>query len=957
MAVAPFQKAEAEEPPEVSRLLEEFDDVFPDELPGGLPPARPWDHRIDVLPESTPPYRPPYRLSPGETEELKRQLDDLLEKGFIRPSSSPYAAPVIFVKKKDGTLRACQDYRPLNRITKKDRYPLPIIDDLLDSLRGSVFFSKLDLRSGYHQIRVAPEDVHKTVFSSKFGHYEFLVLPFGLCNAPATFMRAMDNVFAQDRSFVKVFLDDVLVHSPSFEQHLVDLRKTLTRLRDSKYYAKREKCEFLRTEIAFLGHSVSRRGVATDPDKLEVLKEWPVPSSQTAVRSFLGFAGYYQRFVRNFSGLAAPLSELTKKDSTFTWDEKHQEAFEAVKTALIEAPVLVVPDPNKPYVLETDASGIALGAALSQESDGYMCPVSFMSRKLDTHQRNYPAHELELLSVHEALKKWRHLLAGGPRVKVITDSSTVKSALSQKDLSPKLARYSLTFADYDLEFVHRPGRDHTVADALSRVNINSVSFSVSDYEQDPFFASIYSALAASDPSPNSISFERQYYLKNNLLFKRDKKDRICVPKGQREPLLIAHHDAPSAAHRGRDKTYGSLASLYFWPRMFADVEAYVNSCHVCQRIKPASSAMQAPLLPLHVPRCPWEAISMDFITGLPTIRGFDAVWVVVDRLSKMCHLTPTKSTASAADTANLFIQNIFRLHGLPRSIVSDRDPKFTGRFWQTFFSALETKLKLSTAYHPQSDGQSERTIRTVEQLLRGLAGELPSWLDALPLAEYAHNSSVHSSTGATPFEVVFGFNPPHPDPLFATITDVSDVSSFLVDLDVRISKARDAIATAQVNQILSVNKLKVRPQIQVGQEVFLSTKNIPLKDRSPKLCDRWIGPYSVTRLAGSNAVELDLPSELNIHPVFNLDKVKPAVEPHPDFPRRSSDSPGPLLIDSHEEFEVDRILKKRDSQGIDEFLVRWKGYGPEHDLWLPRCDLSNASELLREYESLLPGGM
>jgi len=956
---------------DVKEVLSEFADVFPDDLPAGLPPSRPFDHKIDLMPGSSPPSRPPYRLSPGETEELRKQLDDLLEKGFIRPSSSPYAAPVIFVKKKDGTLRACQDYRPLNALTVKDRYPLPLIDDLLDGLRGSSIFSKLDLRSGYHQIRVAEEDIPKTAFVSKFGHFEFLVLPFGLCNAPSSFMRAMDSVFENDKEFVKVFLDDILVHSSSRSEHLNHLRSVLGRLRQSRFFAKRSKCEFAKASVSFLGHTVSKHGVATDHDKLEVVRTWPTPKSVSDVRSFLGFAGFYQRFVKNFSRLAAPLSALTKKEVPFQWTDSEQVAFDNVKQALVSAPILAIPDPSRPYVLETDASGIALGAVLSQASESdSVRPVSFMSRKLNVHEARYPAHELELLAVHDALMKWRHLLAGGPKVKVLTDNISVKYALSQKGLTGRRARWAMHFADFDLEIVHRAGSENTLADALSRIDLNASTFDqepsslpIPEYENDKFFWPIVQALKAPQNSANKISFARSYSLVDGkFLFLEDETRRLCVPKEGllKQSIFRTFHDSPTAAHPGRDKTYSSIKKGYFWPGMYEEIRQYVTSCVVCQRTKPASSSLSAPLKPLEIPKRPWESVSMDFVTSLPeTDDGYNTIFAVVDRLTKMAHFVPTVSSASAADVANLFVANIFKLHGLPKSIVSDRDPKFTGELWKTLWSALEVDLKMSTAYHPQSDGQTERTIRTLEQYLRALVTPDKSWLDALPLAEYAYNSSVHSSTKATPFELMYGFTPPPPDHLFATWTDVQEVSDILLDWRVRMDRARDNIASAQVHQIVVANQSARVPSFVLGQEVFLSTKDLNLKSNpSPKLRPRWIGPFKISRLAGENAVELQLPPEIKIHPVFNYDRLKPSIAPPPGFPERETPPSEPILIDGSLEFEVDRILKHRTNHRRAEYLVRWKGYGEEHDSWVSELDLQNAPDILRSFkESSEPGGM
>lgn len=354
--------------PEEQRILEDFKDVFPDKLPIGLPPQRDVDHEIILFPGVKPPSRAPYRMSVKELEELKKQLDENLKHGFIRPSRSPFGSPVLFVKKKDGSMRLCVDYRALNKITVKNKYPLPLISDLLDQLQGAKIFSKIDLRSGYHQIRIAENDISKTAFRTRYGHFEFLVLPFGLTNAPATFMHLIQKIFHSylDR-FVVVYLDDILVYSRSRDEHEEHLRTVLQVLRENKLYAKLNKCAFYRTEIEFLGHVISADGVYMEKNKMQDIKGWPQPKSVHEVRSFLGLAGFYRKFIKNFSQISSAMTDLLKKDSKFKWTERHQEAFESLKKAVSSAPVLIIPDPKLPFVVSTDASGYAIGATLSQD--------------------------------------------------------------------------------------------------------------------------------------------------------------------------------------------------------------------------------------------------------------------------------------------------------------------------------------------------------------------------------------------------------------------------------------------------------------------------------------------------------------------------------------------------------------------------------------------------------------
>ena len=412
--------------PSVSDIPTVSDDVFLEEL-SGLPPHREIEFAIDVVPGSTPTSITPYRMAPLDLKELKLQLQELLEKGFIRPSVSPWGAPVLFVKKKDGTLRLCIDYRQLNKLTVKNKYLLPRIDDLFDQLKGASIFLKINLRSGYHQLRIKDVDVHKTTFRTRYRHYEFLVIPFGLTNAPTAFMDLMNRVFRPYvDQFVVVFIDDILVYSKDQENHDAHLQVVLETLRKEQLYAKLSKCEFWLNEVSFLGHLVSEEGIRVDPRKIEVIIGWKPPRNVKKVRSFLGLAGYYKRFVKWSSMTAAPMRRLLKKNVKFEWSEKFQVSFDKLKAFLTEAPVLTQPTYGKKYVIFSDSSLNGLGCVLLQEGK----VVTYASRQLNPHENNYSTHDLELAAIVFALKIWRHDLY---EVKcfIYTDHKSLKYLPSQ----------------------------------------------------------------------------------------------------------------------------------------------------------------------------------------------------------------------------------------------------------------------------------------------------------------------------------------------------------------------------------------------------------------------------------------------------------------------------------------------------------------------------------------------
>jgi hypothetical protein len=408
-------------------IVQEFSDVFPEDV-SDVPPEREVEFTIDLVPGTSPVSMAPYRMSASELGELKKQLEELLEKKFIRPSVSPWGAPVLLVKKKEGTMRLCIDYRQLNKVTIKNKYPLPRIDDLMDQLVGACVFSKIDLRSGYHQIRVKAEDIPKTAFRTRYGHYEYAVMPFGVTNAPGVFMEYMNRIFHSYLDhFVVVFIDDILIYSKTEEEHAEHLRIVLETLREKKLYAKLSKCEFWMKEVCFLGHVISSGGIAVDPAKVDAVLQWGTPESVTEIRSFLGLAGYYRRFIEGFSKLALPLTKLTRKDQAFVWDGDCERSFQELKKRLTTAPVLTLPDVNESFVVYCDASKMGLGGVLMQKGK----VVAYASRQLKVHEKNYPTHDLELAAVVFVLKVWRHYLYGS-RFEVFSDHKSLKYLFDQK---------------------------------------------------------------------------------------------------------------------------------------------------------------------------------------------------------------------------------------------------------------------------------------------------------------------------------------------------------------------------------------------------------------------------------------------------------------------------------------------------------------------------------------------
>ncbi|KAK9079891.1 hypothetical protein SSX86_001564 [Deinandra increscens subsp. villosa] len=581
-------------------VVQEFKDVFLDDLPG-LPPDRDVEFKIDLVPNAKPVAKAPYRLAPAELQELKTQIQELLDKGFIRPSVSPWGAPVLFVKKKDGSMRMCIDYRELNKLTVKNKYPLPIIDDLFDQLQGAKWFSKIDLRSGYHQLKVKEEDVPKTAFRTRYGHYEFLVMSFGLTNAPAAFMDLMNRVCKPmlDKSVI-VFIDDILVYSRNEAEHAKHLREVLERLREEKLYAKFSKCAFWLKEVQFLGHVIGAEGVMVDPAKIEAVTKWEPPKNPTEVRSFLGLAGYYRRFIQDFSKIALPMTKLTRKDTKFVWGDDQEKAFKSLKQKLTQAPVLTLPEGTEDMVVYSDASKLGLGCVLMQRGK----VIAYGSRQLKVTEQNYPTHDLELAAVVFALKIWRHYLYG-VKCTIFTDHKSLKYFFEQKELNMRQRRWLETIKDYDCEIHYHPGKANVVADALSRkgdytpIRVRSMKLVVTS----DLITKIKEAQVEAIKSENQRK-ERIVGQVKNLVEEesgiKTRFGRIWVPNAceVKNLLLDEAHKSRYSIHPGATKMYHDLKHDYWWPGMKRDIVKYVGKCLTCSQVKAEHQKPYGKLQPL-----------------------------------------------------------------------------------------------------------------------------------------------------------------------------------------------------------------------------------------------------------------------------------------------------------------------------------------------------------------------
>ena len=714
-------------------------------------------------------------------------------------------------------------------------------------------------------------------------------MPFGLTNAPSTFMRLMNEVLrAFIGRFVVVYFDDILIYSKSLEEHLDHLRAVFSALRDARLFGNIEKCTFCTDRVAFLGYVVTAQGIEVDKAKVEAIQSWPTPNSVTQVRSFLGLAGFYRRFVKDFSTIAAPLNELTKKNVPFVWSDAQEEAFTILKDKLTHAPLLQLPDFNKMFELECDASGIGLGGVLLQDGK----PVAYFSEKLSGPSLNYSTYDKELYALVRTLETWQHYL--WPKEFVIhSDHESLKHIRSQSKLNRRHAKWVEFIESFPYVIKHKKGKENVIADALSR---RYTMLSQLDFKN-------FGLETIKEQYANDVDFKdillncregrtwNKFVINDGFVFRANK---LCIPASSIRLLLLQEaHGGGLMGHFGVKKTEDILASHFFWPKMRRDVERYVARCTTCQKAKSRLNP-HGLYMPLPVPSTPWEDISMDFVLGLPrTRRGRDSIFVVVDRFSKMAHFIPCHKSDDATHIADLFFREVVRLHGVPNTIVSDRDTKFLSHFWRVLWTKLGTKLLFSTTCHPQTDGQTEVVNRTLSTMLRAvLKKNLKMWEDCLPHVEFAYNRSVHSTTKLCPFEIVYGFIPRAPIDLLPI------PSSEKVNLDAK-ERAELVLKMHEMTK-KNIERMNAKYKLagsqgrksivfEPGDLVWLHLRKDRFPDlRKSKLMPRADGPFKVLEKINENAYKLDLPAEFRVSPTFNIADLKPYLGDDDEMPSRTT---------------------------------------------------------------------
>ena len=872
-----LSKVPAERRESMRKILLRFMHLFYDDDYGPLRTTTLLEHHIDTG-NAEPIHFPPFHVSPAERERIRAEVEKMLRKRVAKISNSPWASRVLLIPKPDGTPRFCIDLRALNRVTVRDMYPLPRMDDILSKLGGSSVFSQIDLKCGYWQLPLDQESQPKTAFVTPDGLYECTRLPMGLHNGGASFQRLMDLALGDLKwTACLVYLDDLVVMGRNFEEHQRRLMALLTALEKANLTLNPEKCVFAADEISCLGHRVSGNGAKPNPDKIQAIVEFPSPNEHAprqraaALRSFIGMVSYYRNYIVRFAEKATPLYTLLKKGAQWDWGPNQEEAFTELKNALVNAPVLVHPLDDVEMELQIDASQKGLGAALLQpRSDGHH-PIAFVSRRLTDAERNYHSNELECLTLVWALRKFRHYLFGR-RFVVKTDNNVVRWLCSKKDLKGKFARWMMELQEYDFQIHHLKGVDNVVADALSRYPVGCDSCDVSSMcvLQPAGYSTEELALwQQGDPSIKAPALRLQglgkederkqqdgiFRLSRGVLYKinisgRGRKHLLVVPSILRRDIVKECHDSPTGGHFGIEKTWSKLNERYWWPSAKTSVVSFVSSCSFCQFHKRPRSRREGELHPIEPPKESLAVYGIDHIGPLPkTTRNNQYILVAIDLLSKWVIADPVPN-ASTGPVVTFLQREIIAHHGIPKRIISD---------WGTAFTSIELEEALnqwgivhSFAYpaYPRSNGQVERANASVVMALKAYIDKNQrNWDELLPGAVMAINTAKQSSTGLTPFEIIYGRKAdlPH-ERLFPWPAEEEEPHDDFVKRLTKLKQSvRDRLKKQQRSLKEKIDKKRKKAREYKSGDLVLVARDIQKKGKAKKFLPRYVGPYQVVK--------------------------------------------------------------------------------------------------------------
>lgn len=838
-----------------------------------------------------------YPLSPAMQKVVNNELDEMLRLGVIQKSNSAWSSPILMVPKKDGSLRFCVDFRKINQVIEKDAYPLPYISNTLDKLRNAQYLSSLDIKSAYWQIPLHPDSQPYTAFTvPNRGLFEFCRLPFGLTTAPSVFQRIIDRVIGADlEPYVFTYLDDIIVISPTFEKHLEILKIVFDRINNAGFTLNRNKCQFCRPEIKYLGYVVNKCGLHVDPDKVQAILKYERPKSTSDIRRFIGMASWYRRHIENFSIITAPLTNLLRKHARFVWTDECESAFQTLKNHLVAAPVLSCPDFSKTFTIQCDASDYGIGAALTQEFDDGEKVICYLSQSLSRQQRKFSTTEKECLAVLWAIEKLRPYVEGS-HFKVITDHYSLLWLRKLQNPSGRLARWSVRLQQYDFEIIHRKGKEHLVPDALSRAVpvVETVAIIPETPSTDKWYNKLLESIQRHPIRYPKFRIEDQLLYKavdtkNEYGFPEQQgKWKIVVPKDKRIEILHQHHDIPTSGHLGVYKTFHRLATKYYWPKMKSDVASYIRKCQACIKSKPEQRTKAGEMGGHSQISAPWEVISIDLVGPLPrSSKGYNHILVVVDLFSKFSLCFPLRK-ATASKVVEHLENDVFLLFGVPRKIVSDNGVQFRSKEYRRLLNQYQISSAFVSFYHPQSN-PTERVNRVIKTMLIAYVSENHrEWDKYLPKVACALRSAQHETTGHSPYYVNFGKEMRLLGSEYR-ITPDQDESNALDHLPQRSTCFNKLYMDVRARLQRAYEKSKHRYDLRHRPVSFYPNqvvwrKNFVLSDASKfyaaKLADKFIGPFLIHRKVSPTTYELKDQNGKVQPGTWNVEHLKP--HPHDD---------------------------------------------------------------------------
>lgn len=821
-------------------------------------------------------YRP-YRLAPIERDKINHIITDLLEKNIIRESVSPFASPVLLVKKKDGSDRLCVDYRALNKLIEKDRYPLPLIEDQIDRLGKARYYISIDMKNGFYQVPVATDSIKYTAFVTPDGHYEFLKMPFGICNGPSVFQRAITKA-VQHLKFLLVYIDDILIPFTTIDQGLLYLKQTISALSSTGFTINIKKCKFFVNEVEYLGRHISCEGVRPSETKVSALVHSPVPTTVKQIRQFMGLASYFRKFIPEFATQTACITKLIKNNQQWEWGSDQEAARNYVIKHLVSKPLLTIFNPTLPTELHTDASAIGYGAILIQKVDNSSKVVAYFSKRTSPAESRYCSYDLETLAIYNALKNFRVYLLGIHFV-IVTDCNAIKSTMNKKDLSPRVARWWTYMQDFQFEVLYRKGKYISHVDFLSRnpVNFPKLTYSVNLINSSP---SWLETAQQNDPDSQSLIEklrngdlnETQYCLRNNLLcykFQLDASPKFFVPKGCRISILRLFHD--ENCHVGYDKTLCKIRENFWFPGMTSFVKKYLRHCLICVTRKSHSGPNQGFLHPIEKAAVPFQTIHLD-CTGpfAQSSEGFRYVLLLVDGFTKFCLLKPLKNLK--ADELIPIIRETITIFGTPSLAITDRGTNFNSHKVQSLFRELQIDHHMIATGTPRANGQVERYVATVINMLNSTCNGESDWPSGLWKVQQSINTTIQKSTGFSPLRLLIGVDANIPC-VQARLNEIREDDSS--DHHINVRADRD-LACQRLQQVAMKSKDRFdsvrrnNKNYQIGDTVFVNQDH----RRHDKLQTKFKGPYIVTACLENDRYALKESGNLRNNIIVAKEKIR-----------------------------------------------------------------------------------